>query len=295
MRRIEISLRVLACLALLGGASTAAGGEASTGDVDRYRARGPYAVTTVADREVRVPRGASVRMDMFLSAPEKKAPLVIFLHGHDSSKRAHARQAEHVASWGMHSVSVQLPNNGPWETNGRTLARLVSTLNRSPDAIDHRVDASRIILVGHSFGAYAAAVALAEGAPARGGILLDPATPGKDGARFLRRIRKPVMVLGADEDVAPARNREYFYQFMRGGVSEVSVRDAAHEDAQYPSDAALQNGGVDPQTTEALQITFASAITAAALSLSATGAFGQAWTSFQPALKGGRLFNAKRK
>jgi pimeloyl-ACP methyl ester carboxylesterase len=234
-------------------------------------------------------------MDVYLSAAPQKAPLVVFLHGYDSSKAAHSKQAEHVASWGMHGVSVQLPNTGPWETNGRTLARLVAALARTPDAIDRRVDAGRIILVGHSFGAYSVAVALAESASARGGILLDPATLGRDAVRFLRRIRKPVMVVGADEDVAPARNRAYFFEFIRSGVGEVSIRGAVHEDAQYPSDAALENGGVDPDTTEAHQVTFAAAVTVAALSLSATGALGPAWASFQPALKAGRLFNPKRK
>src|SRR5205085_8583244 len=116
-------------------------------------------------------------------------------------------------------------------------------------------------LVGHSFGGSAVAVALAEGVPAAGGILLDPAAIGKDLPNYLRRINKPVMLLGADDDVGSTRNRDYFYRFIRSGIAEISIRDAAHEDAQFPSEFSLQNFGIDPHTTEELQVTFVSALT----------------------------------
>ncbi len=264
-------------------------------DVDVFRARGPFGVAIHEDRELRLPTGERIRTDIYLSAPSTKAPLLVFLHGDDSSKRAHAKQAEHLASWGMHSLSVQLPNKGPWDINGRTLTRLVRLVQRAPETIDKRVDASRIILVGHSFGAFAVAVALADGAPVAGAIALDPAGAGKDLPPVLRRIQKPVMVLGADDDEDTPRNRDHYYEYIRTGVAEVSIRNATHEDAQWPSDFALQNGGVDPDTTEALQISFASAIAATAVSISATGTLEYAWASFQAALQSGRLFNAKRK
>jgi pimeloyl-ACP methyl ester carboxylesterase len=264
-------------------------------DVDLFRARGPFGVAIHEDRELRVAASERIKTDVFLSSAATKAPLVVFLHGDDSSKRAHANQAAHLASWGMHSLTVQLPRNGPWDSNGRALARLVTLIHHFPETIDKRIDVSRIILVGHSFGAFAVAVALAEGAPAAGAVLLDPAGGAKDLPEILRRIRKPVMVLGADDELATPRNRDYFHEFIRSDVAEVSIRDAVHEDAQYPSEVALQNAGNDPDTTEALQVTFVSALTAAAISLSATGALDYAWASYQHALQDGELFNAKRK
>ncbi len=154
--------------------------------------------------------------DRYLSASGDKAPLVIFLHGHDNTKEDHAYQAFHVASWGMHSLSVQLPNTGPWSANGRTLARLVSAIQRSPEIVDQRVDAGRIVLVGHSFGASAVAIALGDGAPAVGGVLLDAAGIGRDLPKFLKQIKKPVLLIGADEHVTATRNRDYFYEFIPG-------------------------------------------------------------------------------
>jgi pimeloyl-ACP methyl ester carboxylesterase len=264
-------------------------------DLNLFRLRGPFVVSTQNNRELRLPGGERISTDLFLAAPSGKAPLVIILHGQDTSKEAHTYQAMQLASWGLHSLAVQLSKTGPWVENGRTLAAVVGLLHRAPETIDRRIDASRIILVGHSFGGLAAAIALAEGAPAAGAILLDPAAVGRDVPKFLQQIRKPVMLLGADEELYSTRNRGAFYRFIPGGIGEVSIRDAAHEDAQYPSEASLQNFGIDPATSEELQITFAAALTAAAVSLSATGTFDYAWKSFAGMLESGKFFNARRK
>jgi hypothetical protein len=89
-------------------------------DLDQFRSRGPFPVSIQLDHEIRVSAQERVMADRYLSASGDKAPLVIFLHGHDNTKEDHAYQAFHVASWGMHSLSVQLPNTGPWSANGRT-------------------------------------------------------------------------------------------------------------------------------------------------------------------------------
>jgi pimeloyl-ACP methyl ester carboxylesterase len=264
-------------------------------DLELFRLRGPFAVAVHNDHELRLSPTERIDADLYLAAPAEKLPLVIFLHGYDSSKEAHAHQALHAASWGMHSLSVQLPNKGSWAANGRTLARIVAFIHRAPDVLGKRVDVDRIILVGHSFGGSAVAVALAEGARAAGGVLLDPAAVGRDLPKSLQKIDKPVMVLGADEDMSYARNRDFFYRFIRSSVAEVSIRGATHEDAQYPSEHALRNGGIDPGTTEESQITFVAALTAAAFGLSATGTFDSAWKSFGAVFDNGKFFNARKK
>ena len=257
-------------------------------DLEQFRLRGPYAVTVEEDFEIRLSITENINTDLFLSTHADKAPLVIFLHGYGNSKEDHTYQAIHLASWGMHCLTLQLPNSGPaWVGNGRTLAKLVNFISRWPDIIDRRIDLNKIILVGHSFGGSSVAVALAEGAPAIGGILLDPAAIGRDIPVYLSKIKKPVLLLGADERVYSARDRDYFYRFIPSGIAEVSIKDADHEDAQFPSHFAL--------TTDEMQLTFVSAITSAALSLSSTGKFDYAWTSFSDVLENGKFFNAKKK
>ena len=256
-------------------------------ELDQFRLRGPFEVTVQDGFEIRLSTTELIDTDLYLSKHGEKAPLVIFMHGYDSSKESHTHQALHVASWGMHCISLTLPNHGPWVANGRTLAKIVKFIHRWPEIVDGRIDIDKIILVGHSFGAAATAVALGEGAPAAGAILLDPAFESAELPKLLRKISVPVMVLGADERVAQTLNRENFYRFIRTGVYEVSIKDATHEDAQYPSAFAT--------TTEDAQITYASAITDAAFSLSLNGNFDYAWKSFSPAFTSGKLFNAKWK
>ncbi len=264
-------------------------------DVDEFRLRGPFDVATHKDHELRLSATERIDADLYLSAPAEKAPLVILLHGHENSKEDHAYQALHLATWGIHSLAVQLPNNGPWVGNGRTLARIVTLIHRQPEIIDSRIDVNRIILVGHSFGGAAVAIALAEGAPAAGGILLDPAGVGKEMPAFLRKIDKPVMVIAADERYSPVRDRRIFYEYVRSGIAEVSIRDASHEDAEFPLEPAPQEPGTDSSATEELQITFVSALTAAAFSLGHTGNLDFAWTSFGDAIKNGKFYDVLKK
>jgi predicted dienelactone hydrolase len=148
-------------------------------DVAQFKLRGPFAVIERRDLEIPLPSGLTVEADLYLCAAARKAPLVIVLHGYDNAKQDHAFQAMHLASWGMHGIAIDLPNRGPWIANGRTLAKLVDAIHRTPQLVDGRIDADKIILVGHSFGATAVAAALGEGAPAMGSVLLDPAGIGR--------------------------------------------------------------------------------------------------------------------
>jgi pimeloyl-ACP methyl ester carboxylesterase len=264
----------------------------SRADVDQFRLRGPFEVVTQKDRGLTLSATERIEGDWYLAAPAEKAPLVILLHGHENTKADHSYQGLHLATWGIHALIVNLPNQGPWTDNGRTLAKIAAAIRRRPDLVDSRIDINRIILAGHSFGGAAVAVALADGAPVAGGILLDPAAPGKEFPGFLRRVDKPVMLIGADEHYSPVANRGDFFRHIRKGIAEISVTDAHHDDAQFALDPPY-----DPESTstEEHQVTFVSTLTAAALSLAWTGNLDYAWRSFSDGIAGGRFFNAMKK
>jgi len=264
-------------------------------DVAQFRLRGPFAVIERRDLEIPLSPDLTMEADLYLCAAARKAPLVIVLHGLNNSKANHAFQAMHVASWGMHGMALDLPNRGPWIANGRTLATLVDAIHRTPQLVDDRIDADKIILVGHSFGATALAAALGEGAPVLGGVLLDPAGIGRQLPQLLKRITVPVMVIGADEDIWPTRNRGQFYRFIPGAVGEISIRDTVHADAQYPNEHTLRAFEENPDDTEEAQITFVSALTASAFGLAATGSLDYGWNSFEDGINKGIFFNARRK
>ena len=105
-------------------------------DVAQFRFRGPFAVIERRDLEITAVSDLVMEADLYLCAAASKAPLVIVLHGLDNSKDDHTFQAMHLASWGMHSVALNLPKRGPWIANGRTLAKLVTAIHRTPQIID---------------------------------------------------------------------------------------------------------------------------------------------------------------
>ena len=262
-------------------------------DFAQFKLRGPFEVTIREDHELRLSAAERYEADAYLSASPEKAPLVILLHGYENSKEDHAYQGLHLASWGMHSIVVQLPNTGPWVKNGEILAQIVRFIHSRPDVIDSRIDPKRIVVVGHSFGGFSAAIAMGNGAPALGAVLLDPAGMGRSMPAYLRKIHHPVMVIGSDGNIGLTRNRGYFYEYIRRDVAEVSIAGAQHDDATFP----LESGwwGSDSAATEEKQITFVAALTATAFSLAFTGKLDYAWASFRDAIRDGHMFDALRK
>lgn len=103
------------------------------------------------------------------------------------------------------------------------------------------------------------------------------------------------MLIGADEDIWPTRNRGQFFRFIPGAVGEISIRDTVHEDAQYPNEYTLRAFEDKPDDTEEAQIAFVSALTASVFGLAATGSIDYAWNSFEDSLKNGIFFNGRRK
>jgi dienelactone hydrolase len=264
-------------------------------ELEVFRLRGPFRITPLKDVELRIASQGAIKADLYLCATTEKVPLVIVLHGHGNSKDDHIFHALHVATWGMHAIAIDLPNQGGWIAHGRTLTRLVDAVRKHPETIDSRVDVQRIVLVGHSFGATAVAAALGQGAAVSGAILLDPAGIGRQLPVLLKKVNVPVLVIGADEDVWPARNRDYFYRFIPASVAEISIRDAVHEDAQFPTEHTFIPPADGPLASAESQITFVAALSAAAFSLAATGTFDYAWASFDRVLAEGKFFNARRK
>jgi len=264
-------------------------------NLDIFSQSGPFTHHMHKNFAIRVTTSDLIFTDLFLADHNQKAPLVIFIHGNGSWKEAHRFQAINVASWGMHALTLQMPNYKRWMKNGKLLAKLVNLLYRWPDLIDQRIDINKIILVGHSFGGSAVALAIGNGAPALGAILLDPAVVRKDIIKSLVKINIPVMLLGADQEVFQSRRRGYFFKHIPKRMAEVSIRGATHDDAQYPSRRALQYFGFDPFTSQDKQEKFKAAITATAFSLGANGNLNYAWKSFSADIKQGTFFNAKKK
>lgn len=253
--------------------------------VDQFRLRGPFEARIREGGTIQLSAKERIPADFYISAEGTRAPLVILLHGYNNGKADHAYQGLHLATWGINCIVVQVASRGSWITHGRTLARIVDHIRKRPKEF-YDIDTSRIVLVGHSFGGSSVVYALGQGAAASGAVLLDPASYGRNLITSLERVKTPVMVLSADDEVFPARGRDLFYAHLRGNTGEVSIRNAGHEDAQFK----LSDDGSHEE-----QLAFISALTAAVISITSTGSFDYAWQSYGPAIDSGRFFAARKK
>lgn len=265
-------------------------------DTELFQRPGPFSVEKREDFEIRVSKEELINTDLYLSRHESKAPLVIIQHGNGGLKDYHEEQARLLASWGFHVLVLQQPNVKRWVKNGKVLADLTVLLKTWPTLLDSEFDPDNIILAGHSFGGSAIAIAASAGAPVKGLIFLDPAMVNTKIREHLKSINKPAIILGADEEVFTSRRRKQFFASLSKEVLEVSVKDATHNDAQYPDEFEVGKlFGFADWTSPERQSRFAGALVASAFSLSANGKTAFIWKAIQPEIKRGTLIQARRK
>jgi dienelactone hydrolase len=265
-------------------------------DTRLFMRKGPFSYRVLKNFEIRVTKKDVINTDIYFSKHDEKAPLIIFQHGNLADKDAHRNQARRIASWGMHAMIISQPNKGRWIRNGLILGKLVRLLYAWPELLDKRFDPKNIILTGHSFGGSAAAMVAGSHAPIKGAIFLDPALVDKRVRDYIRKIKVPTIVLGADRRIFKSRKRQEFYKLIKRNAVEISVRNATHNDAQNPAIFSIaQFIGLEHATSRKRQAKFTAAIIASAFSLASTGSSSFAWSAFQPGIKRGELIEPQRK
>ncbi len=239
--------------------------------IDRFAEKGPFAVLERLNKELSLNLDEVVVLDHFAPITTDKAPVVVISHGNFSAKAAHRDQAIRLASWGFHVLSFEVPNRDQWLGNGRRLARILGLIHRSPELLGEKVDGEKLIVVGHSFGGSASVLAIAEGAPVVGAVLLDPAVVHSRVVSAMQGVNVPVVLLGSDQKLFLARGRSKFFKNISGEMLEVTVTGAVHDDAQGPSMFSRSSLGVDPFTSRDNQKYFRSMLTVAVIGLSSSG------------------------
>lgn len=263
-------------------------------EVSTFKKPGPFSVKVVEDYSISVNPNLQIVTDLYQPSHADRAPLVVFSHGNKASKEAHRVQASRIASWGYYALALSLPNRNQWLTNAKRIEKLIAHLRKNPGIISQSVNIDKIILVGHSFGGSAVSAAAGSGASVLGLVLLDPALVHESIKKYLKKVRVPVMVLGADRDVFRSRKRNQFYKNIGSNVFEASVVGATHNDAQYPS-MFESNFGFDLFTSKTRQETFLSHLLLSIVSLSETGGFTYAWLAMERNFRLGELKMSRRK
>lgn len=228
---------------------------------------GPFSYRLLENYHIKMSPKEDLITDAVVPRIRDKSPLVIIVHGNKSHKEAHRYQAERLASWGFHSLVLQVPNRKQWMKNGKTIARLTKLLHKWPDLVSRKIDKNRIMLMGHSFGGSAITIAAGRKAPVSGLILLDPAVVHTKVTKYMSKVNVPTILLSADKEIYRARRQHLFGKFINSEFAQVSIIGATHDDAQFPSMFALSAYGIDPYTSKDKQEIFMEAITVAAFSL----------------------------
>jgi dienelactone hydrolase len=255
----------------------------------RFENAGPFEVKSRLDREFSLDLENVVVMDHFSARSSEKLPVIIMSHGNFSNKRAHRQQARHLASWGFHVVSVESPNRDQWLENGVRLRKIAEIFYRFPKTLAKNADSSKIIMIGHSFGGSATMLAVGNGAPVIGAILLDPAVVHSKVVRAMKEATIPVALLGSDKRIFRARGRIQFFKNISGEMLEVSVPNSTHDDAQGPSVFSQAALGFDPFTSREKQALFRSMITVSVIGMSSSGTLDFPLKTFSRAVAHGIL------
>ncbi len=191
----------------------------------------------------------TITVDIARPTNKTNPAIVLVLHGNHSKKEAHRNHILELAKNGFIGIALQFKNSGQWYQNGRLLARAIPKLKNGVKIGNQRIKSNDIILVGHSFGGYASAIAAGTYPQVKGVILLDPAMFDKRGPAYLTKISAPTIIIGADKKVFRSRKRDQFFQKISDKKIELSVAGATHDDAQNPSMFAISSYGVDPFTS----------------------------------------------
>ncbi len=261
------------------------------GGLERFTTAGPFEWSEKQDLHLTTSVDEQRDIDVYLTKGKGKAPIVIMSHGNFSGKKAHATQARRLASWGFHVIVMELPNRKQWLENGQRLFDLVQFINRWPKFLGPNVDANKIILVGHSFGGSAATLAVGQGAPVTGVILLDPAVVHSSVNKAMESANVPGVLLGSDPNVFVARGRKSFQKKWGSEFMELTIKGATHDDAQGPSMFSHYALGEDPFTDDKQRSLFTASIVSAAVSLATSGTFSQLRRDVSISLDDGEISN----
>ena len=264
-------------------------------NLDAFMYPGPIPYKVRENRLAKWRDGSYVLYDNIIPSSASPTPVVILVHGNHSHKEAHRYQAERLASFGIHAIVLQVPNQDQWLLNGERVRRFVLRVRKNPKAFGKHVDPNNILIAGHSFGGSAVTIAAGRGAKVKGVLLLDPAVVSDTVLHYMREVHRPTLLLSSDPAIFRARRQKEFAANMGGDLVSVGIAGSTHDDAQFPSMYSHAAYGYDPFTSDEKQQVFAAALTLGAFSLGATGKLTFATEALSPHLEDGELLDLKKR
>jgi pimeloyl-ACP methyl ester carboxylesterase len=224
---------------------------------------GPYAVDTYPGVLVVPP--TNLHADEYVPEGAGPFPIVFLRHGDLRSPANLVGWGQHLGSFGFVVIVPETQNAGDDHIGAAdleaTVTNVLDVASNAGSPLTGKVDASRVILGGHSSGGLAATLAAASGqVPVAGLILLD--TEGStDGESAAPGIHVPAVGAFAEPDLSGALscNEEgtgvNTAEALAGPLFAFRVKNASHCDLESNTDdvCALGCGSTDPNRTLAFE------------------------------------------
>ena len=210
----------------------------------KYLAQGPFDVKKV-EATAPVDWGKFVAYyPVELERELEKYPVVLMVNGTGVFSSKYATSFERLASWGFIVIGNDDPSTGSGDSANATLDYLLTENDDPMSVFYHKVDASRVGLIGHSQGGCGVFNAIGRFDPSRYAcaVSLSPADPGF--ANLLDDLRYepdkttvPTLLLASDvKDVIKPEGAEKVYELLSGPKAMALRLGADHGKTLYSCD-----------------------------------------------------------
>lgn len=185
------------------------------------------------DAELRTGR---IKLDLYLPATDRPAPLVVVSHGWNRNRTTMVGWGRKLAAEGFVVAVPDAPAFADHPRNGRSIGHLLDWLNTQPE-YSRLYDPTRIGLVGFSNGGLWTLLAAADNPRVKVWVGLDPVDRHNLGANAAPRLKAHAVVLKAPPSGWNKNgNCIAIERALPTGWSGLTVPNAIHLDPEWPTD-----------------------------------------------------------
>jgi len=185
-----------------------------------------YSVTTA---ELLSESACKVSYTNFRPENSNGEKVVIMAHGFFRNEQTQRELAQHLASWGVHIVTVGFCNSKPWnghhDKNGADMILVSNAIN-----------AKEVIYSGFSAGGLSAIIAASLDSRTLAYLGLDMVDNFDKGIKAAADVKAPVFALVAESSSCNAKNNGLAVFEKIENSSLLKVNSASHCDFEYPYD-----------------------------------------------------------
>jgi len=236
----------------------------------RVLGSGKYSST---ESSIKSDSGCKVKFTQFVPENHQGEMVVILGHGFFRNQKTQKELAQHLASWGLHVVTMDFCNSRPWnghhDKNGADMVKVADVIG-----------AKSVIYSGFSAGGLAAFIASSQDARTKAYFGLDMVDNFDKGIEAAPQVKAPIFGLIAESSMCNAKNNGLDVYAKTEQKVLFKVSGATHCDFEYPFDKLCSiacGKNEEPYTREDIQETILGLTTALFLWQSGVDLEAKSW------------------